>query len=272
MRLYHPLLLSSLCWVLLPGVVLAVEPTPRDAGLGTIQQQEMLLEPMETDRPDFTETTQAVPKGSIQLESGLFWEKDEGTRTLHVPEALFRLGIRRGTELRFVAPEYLRGRGQAKINQLGDIEVGMKQELGTLPGQIDLALMPMLTLPTGANQVSANSFDPSLTLLWSRAFGSKTEIGGNLEFVFSSLSGAGRGTFIPTFVLSRQLTPKWGALVEYRGEFSSEGASPQLLHYAITYSPSPRNQFDLRLAHPLNKSAPAFLVGLGYSLRLDNLF
>lgn len=231
---------------------------------------------METDRPDFTETTKAVPRGSLQVELGAFWDREDDAdiHTWHVPEALLRLGIRDGTELRFVAPEAVMVRGDDTINAAGDIEVGLKQELPSLPGKIDLALMPMVTLPTGGRRVSANSVEGSATLLWSRDFGEKTELGGNLEFgvVRNDADSGMTFAFTPTVVLYRQFTEKWGGLIEYRGDFTADGRAGNLMHYAMTYKITPLHQLDVRFGHAVSRDAPTLLVGVGYSFRLDGLF
>ncbi len=56
-----------------------------------------MKEPLITDRPDFTESTEAVPAGHLQLEAGYTFTFDrEGTdRTRHhtAPELLFRIGL-----------------------------------------------------------------------------------------------------------------------------------------------------------------------------------
>src|ERR1700722_7902313 len=60
-----------------------------------------------TDRPDVTESSVVVPKGSLQLENGLTWTNDHGQRTLDLSETLIRFGLSDRTELRIVAPNYL---------------------------------------------------------------------------------------------------------------------------------------------------------------------
>src|ERR1700720_4297958 len=62
-----------------------------------------------TDRPDITESSIVVPKGSLQAENGVTWTNDHGQRTFDVSETLLRLGVARQTELRFGAPNYLFG-------------------------------------------------------------------------------------------------------------------------------------------------------------------
>lgn len=66
-----------------------------------------------TDRPDVTESSIVVPKGSLQFENGLTWTSDHGQSALDLSETLARFGISRLTELRFVVPNYQTGLGVA---------------------------------------------------------------------------------------------------------------------------------------------------------------
>jgi hypothetical protein len=60
-----------------------------------------------TDRPDVTESSTVVPKGSLQIENGATWTADHGSQTFDLSESLMRFGISTRTEIRFVVPNYL---------------------------------------------------------------------------------------------------------------------------------------------------------------------
>ena len=58
------------------------------------------------DRPGFGESASAVSPGRVQLETGGDWLRlDADTTSLDGPEALLRVGLWRGVELRVVAPD-----------------------------------------------------------------------------------------------------------------------------------------------------------------------
>jgi hypothetical protein len=102
-----------------------------------------------TDRPDVTESSIVVPKGSLQFENGLSWTSDHGQTLLDLPETLVRFGISERTEFRFVVPNYLGGlTGTGSASGFGDIAVGMKQQIGPLPGDVDLSVILAVSLPT----------------------------------------------------------------------------------------------------------------------------
>jgi hypothetical protein len=112
-----------------------------------------------TDRPDITESSIVVPKGSLQFENGLTWTGDNGQATLDLPETLVRFGVSDRTELRIVVPNYFEGlTGPTGASGFGDVAVGMKQQLGPLPGGVDLSVIVALSLPTGADQISSHGY------------------------------------------------------------------------------------------------------------------
>lgn len=56
-----------------------------------------------TDRPDFTESSEIIPFGWLQIESGVSLEGDAVTRAFTAPSALLRFGLGLRTEFRFGA-------------------------------------------------------------------------------------------------------------------------------------------------------------------------
>jgi len=59
--------------------------------------------------------------------------------------------------------------------------------------------------------------------------------------------------------------------VEYVGDYPQSSGSSQLLNSGGTYRLSPTQQVDFRPAFGLNRNAPAYIVGIGYSFRLDGV-
>src|SRR5579872_5171405 len=101
-----------------------------------------------TDRPDVTESSVVVPKGSLQLENGITWTSDHRANTIDLSETLMRFGVSTRTEIRIVVPNYLGGlSGPDTASGFGDIALGMKQQLGPVPGGFDLSVIAALSLP-----------------------------------------------------------------------------------------------------------------------------
>ena len=75
-----------------------------------------------------------------------------------------------------------------------------------------------------------------------------------------------------TFVIEKKLTDKISLFTEYVGDYP-EGRSPsQLFNSGALYHPTPTQQLDFHLAVGLNHDSPSYVVGVGYSFRVDGLF
>ena len=88
-----------------------------------------------TDRPDQTESSTTIPKGSLQIESGVllrFAENDNiSLREFSGPSTLFRYGLTKGIELR-VVNQFISIKNKAtsrEIYGIADLEIGAKVQL-----------------------------------------------------------------------------------------------------------------------------------------------
>jgi len=229
-----------------------------------------------TSRPSFTDAVTTVPQGSLQAESGAtFTDNRGGTYTWTVPETLLRLGLLNNTEFRFTTPTYIYT-GSAHHGQLtsnfGDISVGMSQHL-IAPGKVDVALIPILNIPTGANNVSSNSVDPQFRLVLGKYWTKKWFMSSHLDTRWNTGKDAAAHVVMnPTFINYYSLTEKLTGFLEYSGFYPTTGKTTQYLQSGMLFVPTPRQQFDARIAVGLNHNSPNILVGFGYSFRMDGLF
>ena len=93
-----------------------------------------------------------------------------------------------------------------------------------------------------------------------------------LSVYWPSQSGARNTTGESTFVVDRQLAKRWDAFVEYVGDYPDHGASLLILNSGGAYRLTKTEQIDFHVAFGLNEAAPTYIVGLGYSFRVDDLF
>ena len=137
---------------------------------GSARCQQMPDEPgIVTDRPDVTESSIVIPKGSVQLENGITWTKQRHDNGIVASETLLRVGLLNRTELRVVLPNYSADPTMSSApSGFGDIAIGGKQQLGPLPGHFDLSVIVAVSLPTGADRISSHGFDPFVKFPWSK--------------------------------------------------------------------------------------------------------
>jgi hypothetical protein len=60
--------------------------------------------------------------------------------------------------------------------------------------------------------------------------------------------------------------------VEYVRTFPASGGSAQLINSGAGYRLDDNHQIDFHLGFGLDRNAPAYIVGVGYSFRVDGLF
>jgi hypothetical protein len=224
-----------------------------------------------TDRPDITEASTVVPKESLQVESGLTWTLDHGTRTIDASETLIRYGAGSRTEVRFTAPSYFNGTGHNAESGLGDLSIGFKQQLGPLPTGVDLSLIGSLSLPSGRMGISSRGFDPSVKLPWSKQLTNKWSIGGMQSLFWNSQEGGRNLTWQSTFYAERQFRASWYMFLEYDAELPHRSRSRQLIHNGAAYRPTPRQQVDVHFGVGLTPVTPSRFVAFGYSFRIDGI-
>lgn len=263
----------------------ANESPDRDTNLSVVQLLPEPLEdeggsvsisPISTSRPSFTDAVTTVPQGSIQVENGATYTANRGgTYSWTVPEALIRLGLTNNTELRYTAPNYIyNGDNQPGwlASNFGDTSVGLSHHL-LLPKRVDMALVPILNVPTGANKVSSNSLDPQLRLVLGKTWTPKWFMSSHIDTRWNTGRAASADFVLnPTLINYYSFTKTLTGFLEYSGFYPNKGKTIQYLQSGALYLLTPRQQLDARIAVGLNKNSPNILVGFGYSFRIDGLF
>jgi hypothetical protein len=253
-------------WALLVTMVLAgIGAGPAFGATAAETEEPELL----TDRPDFTETSFVVPKGSLQVEGGFTYENgSDGERSFNAPELLLRYGLARRTELRLGLPDYIRVRGSgSRASGFGDTYVGFKHQLGPNGAPYGFALIPAVTLPTGGDQVSSDRVDPEIVLTWTRDLSEVWSVGGILGFAWPTEDDERNSTFFPTVSFGRPLSARWGMFIEWAAEFPERGGDVHLLHHGYTYALSRVSQADVHLGLGVSRAAPDFFIAGGYAIR-----
>lgn len=226
-----------------------------------------------TDRPDVTEAATVVPQDSLQIENGFTQASDHGTGTLDLSESLIRYGLSDGTELRFGVPNaFFRDAGGQPASGFSDLSFGIKQQLGPLPGNFDVAVIAALSFPTGAKRESSHGFDPFIKLPWSRPLTEKWSFGGMFSGFWETVDYRHRLLWEPTFYLERELTKKTDAFVEFVGDYFAHGSTKEFIHFGMAYRSTARSQLDFHFGFGLTEATPNHFFAAGYSFRVDHLF
>jgi opacity protein-like surface antigen len=236
-----------------------------------------LDEPIVTDRPDFTEASVTVGRGVLQIETGYTYTFDnDGTQTIghSYPEALFRYGMfAEWFEWRLAwnyAHEIVDGVESAGAE---DLYLGFKLALtpqeGILP---EMALVPQMTVPTGARAFRGNDVHPGINWLYGWDINDWLSTGGSTQLnrTLTTLGRQSRSEFAQSWTIGYSLTERLGAYTEYFALIPHRGEGDKPEHYfdgGFTFLFSDDVQWDIRGGVGLNAAADDYFVGSGLSLR-----
>lgn len=241
------------------------------SGKASLAQE--LGEPIVTDRPDFTESAETVPRGRVQVEAGFTSERAGDEKSDAYGEVLVRLATGDRTELRLGLPSYLRVRGGGEsIRGWDDIYLGGKLVLRAGQGRSPkVALLAGTTLPTGSRHVAERKWQPELVAAASVDLSEKTSLATNFGYARASSDGTRFNQFFGSLALGQQLSEKWSGYMEVYGfnRTDAGGPSQRYINGGFTYLMNSDFQLDARLGRGLGNDVAGrdWFYGFGASRR-----
>ncbi len=229
-----------------------------------------------TDRPDFTESSEVVGHGVLQVETGFTFESDRAgdvsARSITTPAVLARIGVGRRFEVRLGGEGFLRGwtsaPGGTAVSGFSDVEVGAKVKLVDRAA-FDVAVIPIVSVPTNDAHYSSGTYDSTVKLTWAAPLPRDFGLSGNLNV--SSLSDE-LGRFAQQAVsvsLAHDLMGGWGGYWEAYAFTPMErglGAG-WTANTGVTRGIGQNMQFDVELGRGLTAVAPDWFFGVGFAVR-----
>jgi hypothetical protein len=223
-----------------------------------------------TDRPDVTNSSLVVPAGSLQSENGINISSRDGGRTFDGTNTRWRLGVAPCLELLVDLPTYVANVHAPGNSGFTDIAPAVKWQISPIPGKIDLSVVTGVALPTGRAEISGRGAQPYVQFPWSWELRDGWGLSGMLTEFFRPSEATSKRITEATFVIEKNLTERFSLFTEYVGDYP-EGGSPSQLSGGL-YRLSPTQQVDFHVAFGLNHNTPSYIVGIGYSFRIDGLF
>jgi hypothetical protein len=240
------------------------------------------------DRPDFTEATSTVGLGVFQLELGYTLGSDNDgkfmTRNHSYGEPLFRVGVlserlelRAGTR---VVTQVVSGSATGVTTSgLEDLYLGAKIALsgqrGALPAT---AILPQMTVPTGAEAFSAGHSLPGINFLYSWDLNETLSLAGSTQ-VNRAVGEAGHAGEAGEQYREWAQSLSWGIAVGQRSGLYAEwyafvpsglegGRSEHYLNSGLTWLANDDVQWDIRVGLGVNDAAEDMYVGAGMVFRV----
>lgn len=265
-------------------VLLSVASTLLLTPVSGFAQDNAGLPELVTDRPDFTESSDVVGRGIVQLEMGTTFESNrtagDQDRTMSTPLALARIGVSKRLELRFSTDGFVldslrTGFGQATTKGQADLEVGAKFVLSTGDATrgFQMAVIPMASLPTGSDAMSSNTVDPTVKFTWAKDLPKDFGLSGNYNV---SRLGDELGRYTEhalSLSLGHDLMGGWGGYWETYGFMPQgrPGSAAWTVNTGVTHGIGGNAQVDLEVGRGVTAAAPDWFVGVGLGLRTSAL-
>ncbi|MFQ5847359.1 MAG: transporter [Candidatus Methylomirabilales bacterium] len=237
---------------------------------------EAKAEPLVTDRPDFTESTETVPPGRWQLEAGYTFSKREDEKKHALGELLLRVGLGPRIELRLAGNSHVwLDSHDADAHGFEDTSLGVKVKLVESSERFELtrpavAVIVATTLPTGDDDFSEDDPQPEVTLASAWDLSERFSLGSNLTYSFASEADERFHQFSGSLVLGFALTETWGAFVEYFGRVPESEGGPNASFFdgGLTYLINDDLQLDARAGVGVfNAKNPDYFTGVGVAWR-----
>jgi len=241
---------------------------------GLVQAQE----PPElvTDRPDFTESSEVVERGAVQIETGFTLEsnrsQDEELRGITVPAVLARIGLVHRVELRFGGDGYLRawttGPSSSSVSGYSDVEVGAKVKLWD-GAAFDIAAIPILSIPTNDEDYSSGTYDAAVKLTWAADLPRSVGLSGNVNVARRGVESDRFSQGAVSVSLGHPLGGAWGAYWEGYA-FTPTPYEPDAawtVNGGATRALGPNMQFDVEVGRGVTRAAVDWFVGVGFVVR-----
>ena len=225
-----------------------------------------------TDRPDVTNSSVVIPAGSLQIENGVNLSARDGDRVIDGTNTRLRFGIANCLEFLVDTPTYFANLSNPLNSGFSDAAPALKWQISPVPGKVDLSAVFGVALPTGSAGIAGPGAQPYLQFPWSWELRSGWGLSGMFTEFFRPSDPTSKQVTETTFAIEKQVTERVSLFVEYVGDYPASGSPAQLLNSGGLYRLGPNQQLDFHVALGLNHNAPSYIIGVGYSVRFDELF
>jgi len=217
-----------------------------------------------TDRPDLTESPNAVPVGSLQVELGATTFDSDSFRVNTIGEILLRYGFVRNFELRVGVPSVISG--DVESSGLSDAYVGVKWQLGKI-GSGEVGLIATLSLPTGDDDFTSDGVEPSVILTAGTQLTESISLASQIEGAYNTAGDDRDLDFAATVVLGFPINSRLGGFAELAAAAPQEGDEELLFHAGLLVALGADLQLDIHGGLGLTDGAPDSFYGIGLSFR-----
>lgn len=203
-------------------------------------------ETIASDRPGIGSGSFVLPRGTIQLETGIEYARSGAVDSYSLGQALVRVGVPR-VEMQVFANSLVVRRGGVGADPsstgVQDVGLGVKAPLvRDAEAGFSLSIQGVVTAPTGSDALTADAWVGTVNALADVALGSRAGVGVNVGRAGIATDAANVTTVIVTPAVS--LGGGFGAYAGWAGAFGAD-EDTHVAEGGVTYLPSADLQLDL---------------------------
>lgn len=226
-----------------------------------------------TDRPDQTESSSTIPRGSLQIESGIlirFLDLEEVfLQEIFAPTTLFRFGLTEQVELRIVNQLIsIKDKNNPEENfGIGDLEIGTKIQIYKKErANMEIAFLSHVVLPTGSKGLTIDKVGTINKLSISHKLKPNINLGYNIGYNYF---GSENGFITYSLALGIGITPKVAIYLEPYGEIGIFEEHILNFDAGITYLLRDNFQLDFSFGTGINNKMNYIAAGFSWNISQD---
>ena len=221
------------------------------------------------DRPGFTNGSDVVPKGRVQVEGGItrtvYSAASGGGHATDGPETLLRTGLSDTLELRVTLPNYIWPSG---TSGLGDGALGVRYKFyQSRDGNTKFAFTPTLSVPIKSAVTTSGHVDPTLLLSGQTTSGARWGISSNLILSYPTQNGGRLANYTATAQVTYALSGPLSVFGDVYDNAVSGSLPTPIADAGFTYRVANNAQLDIETGRGLGGMAPVQFYGGGIAVR-----
>ena len=228
------------------------------------------ITPIQTDRPDQTETPFTVPKNHFQMENGFSFERtDNSTKSFTNPSILFKYGISDYFEVGLIT-EFTTISSDKTITGLNPVTLRIKEKISDEKGILPTtSFIGYLTIPHFAtDNFKATYYAPAFKFTMQHTLSEKFSLGYNLGAEWDGESPY--PIFIYTITTDYSITNKFSIFSEIYGFAPEKSKADHRIDCGLSYLIRPNVSLDFSGGIGLTDNAPKYFLSTGFSFRLKD--
>lgn len=223
------------------------------------------------DRPGFTNGSDIVPVGRVQVEGGATRNTyTVGSGLGHVTDApaiLVRTGLSDKTELRITLPDYFWVSGPSQ-NGFGDGAIGVRYKFyQSKDGNTKFAFTPSLSIPLKTAVTTSGHVDPVFVFSGQTVSGARWGISSNLVLSYPTINGSRLANYTATSQVTYALSGPLAVFGDIYDNAVSGSLPAPIADAGFTYRIANNAQLDIETGRGLGGMAPAQFYGGGIAVR-----